>query len=169
MKKISRAQFLSSTPPLLALAAASGRLLAQGGDTPIIISDGSLKMHSGVRWADYPQETPTRRRHPNNGKHISSVEVLLAGNTTAVPFSNQQCEVTVTYAGMDVVLTTNPTGRNLKIETNWSAFQAGATPNDLEHTNPTSSISRVIVKRDGTAVVDQSPSGGTRITVHYVD
>lgn len=168
MKKISRARFLSSAAPLLTIAASS-RLGAQSGDTPIIITDGSLKMNSAVRWADFIAETARRRRHPNNGKRVTRVDMQMSGGSTSVLFTGQECEVRVTYDGMDVEVTTNPSGRNLKMETDWDRFRPGATENDLEHTNASSQISRVVVRRNGTVVADVSPSGGTRVTIHYED
>jgi hypothetical protein len=166
MKKISRAQFLSSAAPLLTIAASS-RLAAQSGDAPIIITDGSLKMNSAVRWADFVTETTRRRRHPNTGKRVSRVDMQLSGGSTSVLFTGQRCEVRVTYDGMAVEVSTNSSGRNLKMETDWNLFKPGATDNDLEHTNASSHISRVEVRRNGTVVAEASPSGGTRVTIHY--
>jgi hypothetical protein len=168
VKKISRARFLSSAATVLTMAG-SGRLGAQSGDTPIIITDGSLKMNSAARWADYVAETARRRRHPNNGKRVSRVDMQLPGGSTSVLFTGQQCEVRVTYDGMEVVVTTNPSGRNLKMETDWNAFKPGATDNDLEHTNASSHISRIVVRRNGNVVAEASPNGGTRVTIHYED
>lgn len=168
MKKISRAQFLSSAAPLLTIAASS-RLAAQSGDAPIIITDGSLKMRSAVRWAEFTAETGRRRRHPNVGRRVARVDVTLTGGSTSVLFTGQQCEVRVTYKGMDIVVTSNPSGRNLKIETDWDAFKSGATDNDLEHSDASSHISRVVVKRNGNVVADASPNGGTTVTISYRD
>ncbi|MBA3973192.1 MAG: hypothetical protein C0504_03115 [Candidatus Solibacter sp.] len=166
MKRISRARFLSSAAPLLTIAA-RGRLGAQSGDTPIIITDGSLKMNSAVRWGDYVEETARRRRHPSTGRRVSRVDVQLSGGSTSVQFTGQECEVRVTYDGMEVAVTTNPAGRNLKMETDWNAFKSGATENDLEHANAGSHISRVVVRRNGAIVAEATPSGGTRVTIHY--
>lgn len=168
MKKISRAQFLSSAAPLLTMAASS-RLTAQDRDTPIIITDGSLKMRSAVRWAEFAAETGRRRRHPNAGRRVARVDVKLAEGATSILFTGQQCEVRVTYNGMDIVVTSNPSGRNLKIETDWEAFKAGQTDNDLEHNNAGDHISRVVVKRNGTVVADATPNGGTSVTISYRD
>lgn len=167
MSKISRAQFLS-TSGFLALAG-SARLSAQGGDTPIVIRDGSLKIKSAAKWSDFSIENTKRRRHPNNGKRVTSVQVQLGGNQTTIQFTGQRCEVKLTYAKTDVLLFTNPSGRNLRIETDWDSFKPGAEADDLEHSNPNSSISRVIVRRGETTVVDESPNGGTVITIHYQD
>lgn len=149
--------------------AASSRLTAQDRDTPIIITDGSLKMRSAVRWAEFAAETSRRRRHPNAGRRVARVDVTLAGGSTSVLFTGQQCEVRVTYKGMDIVVTSNPSGRNLKIETDWDAFKSGATENDLEHSDASSHISRVVVKRNGNVVADASPNGGTTVTISYRD
>jgi hypothetical protein len=165
VKKISRARFLSSAAPLLTMGAS--RLGAQSGDTPVIVRDGSLKMQSAVKWEDFVAETNRRRRHPNTSRRVSRVDIQLQGGSTSILFTGQQCEVRVTYAGMDVVITSNPSGRNLKMETDWNAFKPGATENDLEHTNADSHISRVLVRRNGTTVADASPNGGTVVTVHY--
>lgn len=165
MNKITRGRFLSSAAPLLGIA--STRLSGQSGDTPIIITDGSLKMRSGARWADFGKETAKRRRHPRNGQRVERVDVELAGASTSVLFNGQECEVRVTYAGTDIVVSTNPSGRNLKIETDWDAFKEGPTENDIEHSNASSHISRVIVKRNGTVVADASPNGGTKVTISY--
>jgi|GEM_PF-2070155 len=168
MRKISRAQFLSTASPLLAIAG-SARLLAQGGDTPIIIRDGSLKIRSAAKWSDFAKENTRRRRHPKNGSRITSVVVELPGSKNTVQFANQRCEVKVTYAGTDVLLFTNPNGRNLRIETNWDLFKPGAEIDDLEHSDANSKISRVIIRRGDTTVLDESPNGGTVITLHYQD
>jgi hypothetical protein len=170
VKKITRAHFLSSATPLLALGAGAGRLLAQDTDTPIIIADGSLKMNSAVPWGGFAQQSARRRAHPNAGKRVTRVELVVEGNiNTSVQFNNQQCEVTFRYAGANFVLFTNPTGRNLRIDGDWSKLLPGDTPNDLQHSDQGSKITRVIVKRAGSTVADQSPSGGTRITLHYED
>lgn len=168
MKKISRKRFLATASPFLALAGSS-RLAAQAGDTPIVIRDGSLKMRSAVRWADFESESGRRRRHPNAGKSITSVVVEFSGGRNTIQFDRQRCEVKVTYAGTDVLLFTNPSGRNLKIETDWNVFSPVAESVELEHSNANSFISRVIVKRNGTTVFDQSLSGGTAVTLHYQD
>ncbi len=170
MKKLTRARFLSSATPLLALGAGAGRLLAQDLDTPIIIADGSLKMNSAVPWGRFGRQGARRRLHPSAGKRITAVEVRLAGdNNTTVDFNGQQCEVFLTYASIDVVLTTGPRGRGLRIDTDWAAFRAGRTENELEHSNRNSKISRVIVIRDDVTVIDKSPNGGTQITLRYRD
>lgn len=168
MKKISRARFLATASPILTLAG-SARLAAQAGDTPIVIRDGSLKMRSAVKWADFEQETNRRRRHPNDGKRITSVVVEFPAGRNTIQFDRQRCEVKVTYSGTDVLLFTNSGGRNLKVETDWALFNPGAGAEDLEHSNPNSVISRVIVKREGTTVLDESPGGGTIVTLHYQD
>ena len=166
MNKISRAQFLSSAAPLLTIAVSS-RLTAQDRDTPIIITDGSLKMRSAVRWADFASETGRRRRHPNAGRRVERVEIKQPDGNTSILFTGQQCEVRVTYNGMDIVVTSNPSGRNLKVETDWEAFKAGQTDNDLEHSNASGHITRVVVKRNGSVVADASPNGGTTVTINY--
>ncbi|HNY41148.1 MAG TPA: hypothetical protein PKJ41_12165 [Bryobacteraceae bacterium] len=171
MKKISRRQTLAIAATLPAIASTgAGRLLAQSRDTPIIISDGSLKMRSGVPWARFAREGARRRIHPSAGKRITTVEVRLAGdNNTTVNFNAQQCEVTLTYASIDIVLATGPRGGGLRIDTDWASFRDGSTENELEHSNQESKISRVIVKRDDVTVIDQSPNGGTQIILRYED
>ena len=165
MKKLSRAQFLSTAAPLLTLSSAG--LLAQGGDTPIIIADGSLKMQSVVPWPRYNSESNRRRVHPNAGSRLTSVELRLAGGASTVAFDNQRCEVVITYAGLDITLFTNPTGRNLKVDTDWARFSQGASDSELLHENQGSKISRVVVRRDGNVVADQSLTGCTQIILHY--
>jgi hypothetical protein len=171
MKKISRRQSLAIAASLPAIAATgAGSLLAQSSDTPIIISDGSLKMRSGVPWARFARQGARRRLHPSAGKRITAVEVRLAGdNNTTIDFDAQQCEVFLTYASIDIVLTTGRRGRGLRIDTDWDAFRDGSSENELEHSNQQSKISRVIVSRDDVTVLDQSPGGGTRIILRYQD
>lgn len=170
MKRITCVKALVLTGAIAALVAASGHLSAFAADTPIIISDGSLKLNSATPWAEYITQNQRRRVHPAQGKRVSSVEVRLAGNrNTTVTFDNQQCEVSVTYASTEIVVSTNPSGRNVGIDTDWSTLQPGSSPNELQHSNQGSRISRITVRQNGSTVLDEQPNGGSQVIVHYED
>jgi len=154
--------------PLALAAAGCGTLRAFSRDTPITIGDGSLKIESAVPWGQFASEGNRGRVHPERGKSLTSVEVRLAGDrNSTIRYNKQRCEVTVVYADTDIVFTTNPTGHNLKINSDWGRFRPGNRDTLLEHVNDSSKISRVVVKRDGTTVVDERPNGGTTVVLHY--
>jgi hypothetical protein len=162
----------SLTAVLVAVLAAviGGCILtwAQSGDTPITISDGSLTMHSaGHPWANWGTSNP--RPHPEPGKSVTQVVVAMPGHNQTFQYSGQQCTVAVTYASTAITVRTGGNGRGLQIDTNWSAFHAGADAYTLAHNNTTSKISHVTVRQGNQTVFNFGPSGAgdTIITIHY--
>jgi hypothetical protein len=150
---------------LLTVSLATVALWAQGNDTPIVILDGSLTMESAVPWAEF-RGTGDLRTHPQGSKAITQVTVTMAGRDSAVAFDNEQCVVSVTYAGTDIKVSTGPNGRGLRI-TPFGAFQAGNSPNRLAHKDQSGKISHVTISRGGNVVFDAPASGGTKITISY--
>ena len=150
---------------VLALLAVAGILSwAQGGDTPIVILDGSLTMQSAVPWKQYSGSGDVRS-HPHSGKSVTKVTVTANGATQAIEFSNQQCIVNVTYASQDIRVATGANGKGLSVSP-FSAFQ-NKTDTILAHRNQNSKISHVTVTKAGARVFDANASGGTKITISY--
>ena len=88
---MKRRRICRGTGIVLALLAVAGVLSwAQGGDTPIVILDGSLTMQSAVPWNQYSGSGDVRS-HPHSGKSVTSVTVTVNGATQTIAFSNQQC------------------------------------------------------------------------------
>ena len=152
----------------LALVAALAALcLWAQDDTPIIISDGSLTLESAVPWPRFTNLSGNSRAHPNAGKAIASVAITMPGHNQTITFSNQRCTVTVSYAGTDVTVDTGNNGRGLRVNTDFSQFQRGATDNQLVHRTTNAKISRVVVVQGNTTVFNNTAAGGTRIVISY--
>jgi|ERR1035437_9114957 hypothetical protein len=138
---------------------------AQAGDTPIIISDGSLSMESAVPWTQFTGGGDTRS-HPHTNKSINQIEVVLAGRSQVVTFANEPCTVDITYASAHIVIGTGAGGRGITVRP-FSAFHQGSTPNVLLHNNASSKISHVKITKGGAVAFESDASGGARITIHY--
>lgn len=152
----------------IALAALAAAAYAWQGDTPIIIGDGSLTMESvGVPWRQFSNGTTRRRGHPHTAKAVTSVEIVSPGNNRTITFAGEHCAVTVHYASTDIVLETANNGRGLTVSTDFDSFQQGADERHLAHKDAHSKISRVTVVKGNQTVYNATPSGGTKVTVHY--
>jgi hypothetical protein len=153
------------TAVVLTLAGAMA-LWAQG--TPIIIGDGSLTMESqGVPWPNYSTSGNTKS-HPRAGQTVTQVAITMPNNNQTIPFSGQQCTITVTYAGTTIKVDTNPQGKALTVNTDFTgSFHQGANNTILAHNNTTAKISHVTVTKAGQQVFDSGASGGTRIVISY--
>ena len=138
---------------------------AQSGDTPIVILDGSLTISSAVPWSQFTG-TGDRRAHPHTSKAVTKVVVSMPNSSQTVTFQNQQCTVTVTYAGGNIQFTTGANGRGLSM-TPFSAFQNGNSANQLAHKNQDAKISHVTVTQAGAKAFDSDASGGTKIVISY--
>jgi len=157
-----------ATPALLALLLGGALFLgAQGGDTPIIISDGSLTIDATVPWTSFLDADATTKSHPQAAKSVTKVVVTVSGNTRTFDFSSQKCTVAVRYAATDVVVSTNGSGKALQIKTDFASFRPGASSNLLAHTNPSAKISSVTVTRGAQTLLTATPSGGTKISISY--
>jgi len=163
---------LLAIPVLLAVIVAvlpGGALFlrAQGSDTPIIISDGSLTIDATVPWTGFRDDDATTKSHPHNAKSVTKVVVTAGGNTQTFDFSSQKCTVAVRYAATDIVVSTDNGGKALRIKTDYGSFRKGASDNLMAHTNPSAKISRVTVTRGAQTVFTATPSGGTKISISY--
>ena len=163
--KITRTQLLCSLLPLTAMVI-GGITWAQGTDTPIIISDGSLTMESrGVPWSQWG--TGGTRHHPNATKSITAVDLAVNGTTRTITFNGQPCTVTAQYGGTTITISTDGGGKNLQLATDFSAFHPGSTQNVLAHNDPNNHIGAVSVRRGGQTAFSGTGNGGTVITIHY--
>ena len=150
---------------LIALFAAA--LAWAQGETPIIVSDGSLTIESrGVPWSQFTGSGNTRR-HPHTAKTVTSVDWTVGGRSGSLPFNGQAWTVAATYGTTTITITTGANGQNLQVTTDFSSFHSGATPNHLAHNNAAGSISTVTVKRGASSDFSGAGSGHTVITLHY--
>jgi len=138
---------------------------AQGGDTPIVISDGSLNIQSAVPWSQFTGAGDTKS-HPNGAKSVMSVALTVGGRSQTIAYAGESCNVDITYAGGHIVFSTVTGGKGLTMRP-FSAFHAGANGNMLAHNNPNAKISHVTVTKGNQQVFDSNASGGTSITIHY--
>ena len=160
---------LAGATSVLMLAACMtgcGHMNAQD-DTPITIGDGSLTMESVTPWAKYGKPDANTWVHPNGGGAVASVVLTSGNNTRTISYSGQRCEVRVRYATTDIKVSTNNAGRALRVETDASAFHAGASGNVLVHNNASAKISHVTVIRGTQTMADSNASGGTKVVIHY--
>jgi hypothetical protein len=140
---------------------------AQGSDTPIIISDGSLTMESvGVPWSSYTGSGGTRR-HPHTTKRVTSVELTVNGKSQTIAFAGERCRVTAQYGGTAINLATGGDGRALQVATNFGSFHSGATANHLAHADDHNKIGAITVRKGNQTVFTGTGNGGTRIVIHY--
>ena len=152
---------------LALLALASGFGLWAQNDSPITIMDGSLTIESAVPWARFSSPDAGTRVHPEGTKAVTKVAITMPGHNQTVTFSGQKCTVAVRYASTDITFTTGNNGRGLRMATDFSSFQPGATANHLEHRNRNAKISRVTVTQGSRVVFDNAASGGTKIVISY--
>jgi hypothetical protein len=142
-------------------------VVAQPGDTPIVISDGSLTIDATVPWNGFRDVDATTKSHPQNGRSVTKVVVTTGGNTQTFNFSGQKCTVAVRYAATDIEVSTDNNGKALRIKTDYGSFRPGASSNLLAHTNTNAKISSVKVTRGTQTVFTATPSGGTKISISY--
>ena len=138
---------------------------AQGGDTPIVISDGSLNIQSAVPWNQYTGPGDIKS-HPHTAKSITKVAFTVGGNGQTITFAGESCTVDITYAGAHIVFNTGTNGKGLMMRP-FSAFHQGSNANLLAHNNATAKISHVTIIKGNQQVFDSDASGGTRITLSY--
>jgi hypothetical protein len=152
---------------LLALLGGAAYLFAQS-DTPIVINDGSLFMESRVvGWPSFRGDD-NAHTHPNTASTVNAVDLTVQGASRTITFNNEKVEVDVTCTGsFPIKVTTDSTGKNLAIATNFRSFRRGADDNHLVHTNAAISISHVTVLKNGAQVFDSAANGHSSITIHY--
>jgi hypothetical protein len=151
---------------VLALLSAAGVIAwAQGGDTPIVILDGSLSMQSAVPWSQFTG-TGDQRFHPNKDGSIAKVVVTVNGKNQSIACNQQSCTVDILYAGTDILLASGVDGKGLMVSP-FSAFDNGATPDMLVHKNQKAKISHVTVSMSGVKLIDLATTGGTKVTISY--
>jgi hypothetical protein len=138
---------------------------AQGGDTPIVILDGSLTIQSAVPWSQYTG-TADIRSHPHTAKSVTKVAFTVRGRDQTIAFAGESCQVDITYAGGHIVFGTGRDGKGLTMRP-YSAFHAGRNANFLEHNNQNEKISHVTITKGNRQVFDSDASGGTKITISY--
>src|ERR1039458_4348220 len=118
---------------------------AQGGDTPIVISDGSLNIRSEVPWSLYTG-TGDIKSHPHSTKSATSVAFTVGGKDQTIAFAGESCRVDITYAGAHIVFNTGTDGKGFMMRP-YSAFHQGSTANFLAHNNANAKISHVTIIR----------------------
>lgn len=153
------------TGMVLALLLAGAIGLAQGGDTPIVILDGSLTMQSAVPWNKFTG-SGDRRSHPKNDGAITKVVVTINGKNQSVACNGQACTVEILYAGTNIEFASGGDGKGLTVSP-FSAFDEGKTPDVLVHKNQNAKISHVTVSMLGVKLLDAAASGGTKIVISY--
>jgi hypothetical protein len=137
------------------------------GDTPIVISDGSLTIESAVPWSEFHAHAVNSKAHPHAAKTVTKVAVTSPGNDQTVTYSGEQCEVAVQYGTTGVTVATDQRGNKLRVSTEFDSFQPGPNPTQLLHKDPSSKISHVKVTKGDQTAFDAAPSGGTRIVISY--
>jgi hypothetical protein len=138
---------------------------AQGGDTPIVIADGSLNIQSAVPWSQY-SGTGDIKSHPHTTKSVSSIDATVGGKPQTISFNGESCNVNITYAGGHVIFSTGADGKGMTMQP-FSAFHQGSNGNVLVHNNANEKISHVTILKGGQRVLNSDASGGTTITIHY--
>jgi hypothetical protein len=152
---------------LPAILGGTAYLLAQPGDTPIVIGDGSLTMQSAVPWSRF-SGTGHAHGHPDATKAVTSVDITMPALSHTVSFSGEKAEVDVTYAGtFNITVATGSNGKKLMVNTDFGSFHQGADANHLVQNNGTGVITHVTVLRNGAVAFDSAASGHTNIVIHY--
>jgi hypothetical protein len=137
---------------------------ADPGDSPIIISDGSLTIHSAASWSQYTGDGDVIH-HPDADKSVSSVDTIINGQSQTLTFNKESCTVEVTYGSDHIIFSAVP-GQGLSMRP-FGVFRPGADANTLTHNNPNAGISHVTIGKGLASAVDADASGHTTITIHY--
>jgi len=140
--------------------------LSKSIDTPIIVSDGSLYVHSETPWAQFVLEGGAKV-HPERGKSITRVEIQMPGNSKIVDCKRQQCKVFLRYGGTALEFSTGADGKTLRFITDHAAFHPGENEKRIRHNDEHSKISLVEVTRGSHVMFTGTASGGTSVTIHY--
>lgn len=157
---------LAGTVAALLLAVLALSILAwAAGDTPIVIADGSLTIHSAVPWSQYTG-TGDIKAHPHTTKSVSSIAFKVAGKSQTIPFAGESCNVDLTYAGDHIVFSTGPDGKGISMQ-GFTKFGPGSDANTLANNNAHSKISHVTITKGNQQVFDSNAVSGTKITIHY--
>jgi hypothetical protein len=138
---------------------------AQGGDTPIVILDGSLSIQSAVPWAQFTG-AGDQKAHPHTAKSVTQVALTVAGKNQTIAYSGEACRVDVTYAGDHIVFATGGNGKGLSMRP-FGAFHPGSDEKVLQHNNQNAKISHVTITKGSATVFDADANGGTKITISY--
>jgi hypothetical protein len=139
---------------------------AQPGDTPIIISDGSLTITStGVRWDQFTG-TGDEKSHPHNNKSITSVVATIDGKDNPVTYSGEAAMVDITYGGGHITFGTASSGRGMTMRP-FGQFHAGARPTVIVHNNPNAHITHVRIMKGGAVGFEGDATKGTTVTIHF--
>jgi len=166
MRKQHRLRVAGSLAVIVTLALVLSALgLAQGGDTPIVILDGSLNIQSSVPWSQYTGAGDVKA-HPGTAKSVTSVVLTVKGQSQTIPFNAEACIVDITYAGSHIYFRTGKDGKGLTMEP-YSAFQPGSNANFLTHKNAHEKIAHVTITKALGQVFDSDATGATKITIHY--
>src|ERR1039458_1469032 len=97
---------------------------AQGGDTPIVILDGSLNIQSAVPWSQFTG-TGNIKSHPHTTKSVSSIDLTVGGNSQTIAYAGESCNVEITYAGGQLGFHRGAGGKGLSMRP-FSAFHRGS-------------------------------------------
>jgi hypothetical protein len=163
-----RQQILRLAGTVAALLAAAFALTVLGwaaGDTPIVISDGSLNIESAVPWSQFTG-TGDIKSHPHTSKSVTSIAFTVGGKNQTIAFAGESCNVDITYDSAHIVFNTGTDGKGL-IMRPFSAFHQGRNANFLAHNNANAKISHVTIIKGNQQVFDSDALSGTKITIHY--
>jgi hypothetical protein len=158
--------------PLTLLAGVLMASPAAAKDRPIIIDDGSpLKIQHDEGWKVVDQRTLVTR-YPDNT--VTSVEVTPEhGDRQVFGFSQQQCEIDLTFGEIRLAVQTDSNGQNLRVMTlGDTRFSVHLLKKSKRRFQSTSSGPRTIelkILKAGVAESVAPHSGHTRIVIHYED
>jgi len=138
---------------------------AFSGDTPIVISDGSLNIRSEVPWNQYTGMGDTKS-HPHTNKSVTRIEFTVGGKNQFVAFAGESCKVEFVYAGDHIVLSTGANGKGLVMRP-FSVFRPGSNAKMMVHNNGNAKISHLTITKGNQQVFDSDAVSGTKITIHY--
>ena len=149
----------------MSLLAGVGFTLRAQGDSPIIISNGSLHIESAAAWSQFKTQGNTKT-HPDPTRSVPSIDLTMDGNARTLSIGGQSCQLSVQYGGTTLTVATGANGKGLSVTTDFSSFR-GSDGNHLDHMNPSQKISSIAVTKSGANVFQGSPTGAVRIVVHY--
>jgi hypothetical protein len=151
---------------LLAIGLSAATCLWAGNDTPIIIGDGSLYIHSEIPWSHYTTDG-TAKVHPEAAKAITNVEIVMPNNGKTVDCGRKRCTISIRYGATDIVFASGANGKGLRFTTDHSTFHAGSDEKEILHNDTGSKISSVTVTRGRQILFRETAHGGTKVTIHY--
>lgn len=139
-------------------------------ERPIIVSGGSpLTIQFVGGWAKV-DSTTIATNYPLGT--VTSIELTTASSPLRrLNFRNQECQIAIAFAGIDVAIFTGPGGRNLQVATTRPFGQSFFLPKDKNkiQSKLDGAVASLKILKAGDILVNDITPGHIDLFIHYVD